>query len=82
MQGYIKPLDHLRTNKFIATLLQAMITDQNRVLYSLFVNHGGLGIPILYLKYQKNTTNIRNEYQHFLLQLLSWKDLNYQTVKL
>ena len=45
MQEYIKPLDHLITNKFI--LLQAIITDQDRVLYSLPVKHGGLGIRIL-----------------------------------
>ena len=45
MQDYIKPLDHLMTNKFIPTLLQAIITDQDRVLYSLPVKHGGLGIP-------------------------------------
>ena len=64
MQGYIKPLDYLITNKYIATLLQAMIIDQDRVLYSFFTKHGGLGIPILHLKYQKYTTNIRNQYQH------------------
>ena len=47
MQEYIKLLDHLITNKFIPTLLQAIITDQGRVLYSLPVKHGGLGIPVL-----------------------------------
>ena len=47
MQDYIKPIDHLITNKFIPTLLQAIITDQDRMLYSLPVKHGGLGIPIL-----------------------------------
>ena len=29
-------------------MLQAIITDQDRVLYSLPVKHRGLGIPILY----------------------------------
>ena len=48
MQEYIKPFDHLITNKFIATLLQAIITDQDRVLYPLTVKLGGLGIPILF----------------------------------
>ena len=48
MQEYIKLLDHLITNKFIPTLLQAIITDQDRVLYSLPVKHGSLGIPILF----------------------------------
>ena len=47
MQEYIKPLDHLITNKFIATLLQAIITDQGRVLSPLTVKLGGLEIPIL-----------------------------------
>ena len=47
MQECIKPLDHLITNKFTSTLLQAIITDQDKVLYSLSVKHGGLGIPIL-----------------------------------
>ena len=47
MQEYIKPLDDLITNEFNPTLLQAIITDQDRVLYSLPVKHGDLGIPIL-----------------------------------
>ena len=47
LQECIKPLDHLITNKFTSTLLQAIITDQDKVLYSLSVKHGGLGIPIL-----------------------------------
>ena len=47
MQEYINPFDDLITNEFIPTLLQAIITDQGRVLYSLPVNHGGLEIPIL-----------------------------------
>ena len=47
MQKYIKPLDHLIANTFIPTLLQVIITDQDRVLYSLPVKLGGLGIPIL-----------------------------------
>ena len=34
-------------NEFIPTLLQAIITDQDRELYSLPAKHGGLGIPIL-----------------------------------
>ena len=46
-QEYIKPLDDLITNEFIPTLLQAIITDQDRVLYSFSVKQGDLGIPIL-----------------------------------
>ena len=47
MQEYTKQLDDLITNEFFPTLLQAIITDQVRVLYSLLVKHVGLGIPIL-----------------------------------
>ena len=47
MQECIQPLDHLIINKFIPTLLQAIITDQERVSYSLPVKHRDLGIPIL-----------------------------------
>ena len=50
MQEYIKPLDHLITNKFIPTLLQAIITDQDRVLYSL---------PVKARRF-RNTNFIRN----------------------
>ena len=45
MQEYIKPLDDFKL--FLQTLLQVIITDQGRVLYSLPVKHRGLGIPIL-----------------------------------
>ena len=34
-------------NEFIRTLLQAIITDQDRVLYLLPIKHGGFGIQIL-----------------------------------
>ena len=47
MQEYIKPLEHLVTNEFIPTLLQTIITDHDRAIYSLPVRHRGLGIPIL-----------------------------------
>ena len=60
MQGCIKPLDHLIIDTFIPTQLQVIITDQDRVLYSLPVKQEVLGISI-YPKYQKHTTNIRNQ---------------------
>ena len=47
MEEYIKPLGDLITNEFIPTLLQTIITDQDRELHSLPVKHAGLGIPIL-----------------------------------
>ena len=47
MQEYIKPLDDSIANEFTPKLLQTISTDQDRVLYSLPVKHGGLGIPIL-----------------------------------
>ena len=40
-------IDDLITNEFIPTLLQGIITDQDRAFYSLPVKHGGSGIPIL-----------------------------------
>ena len=59
MQGYIKPLDDFKL--FLQTLLQVIITDQGRVLYSLPVKHRGLVIF-------RNTNfirNIRNTLQRF-----------------
>ena len=47
MQKYIKPLDHLITNKFIPTLLQVVITGQGRVLYLFPAKYRGLRIPVL-----------------------------------
>ena len=47
LQEYIKPLDDLIKNEFIRTLLQAIITDQDRVLYLRPIKHGGFGIQIL-----------------------------------
>ena len=81
MQEYLNPLDDLITNEFIRTLLQAIITDQGRVLYSLPVNHGGLEIPIL-----SEVSEIR--YEHLksisapLASVIIIQDLKYQTVKL
>ena len=47
MQEYLKPLDNIISNKFIPTLLQSIVNDEERKLYSLPVKNGGLGIPIL-----------------------------------
>ena len=47
MKNYMKPLDDIINGKFIPTLLNAIVTDHERLLYSLPVKHGGLGIPIL-----------------------------------
>ena len=47
MQEYIKPLHDFITNEFIAAILQVIITNQDRLLYSLPVMYGGLAIPIL-----------------------------------
>ena len=81
MQEYLNPLDDLITNEFIPTLLQAIITDQGRVLYSLPVKHGGLGTPIL-----SEVSEIH--YEHLksisapLASVIIIQDLKYQTVKL
>ena len=81
MQEYIKPLDALIRNEFIPTLLQAIITDQDRVLYSLPEKHRGLGIPILSEISEIHYEHCKS-YQYLMLQLLSCKDLKYQTAKL
>ena len=81
MQEYLNPLDNLITNEFIPTLLLAIITDQGRVLYSLPVKHGGLGIPIL-------SEVSEMHYEHLksisapLASVIIIQDLKYQTVKL
>ena len=54
-------IDDLITNEFIPTLLQGIITDQDRALYSLPVNME-VQEYLFYQKYQKYTTNIRNQY--------------------
>ena len=47
METYIEPLDKLIEEKFLPTLLDTIITTEDRKLYSLPVKHGGLGIPKL-----------------------------------
>ena len=47
MEEYIKPLDDLLTQKFIPNLLDSVVTDNDRKLFSLPVKSGGLGLPIL-----------------------------------
>ena len=47
MEEYIKPLDNIITEKFLPNLLDSLITQVDRNLFSLPVKNGGLGIPIL-----------------------------------
>ena len=47
MKIYIEKLDDRITNIFLPSLLEAIISDQDRLLYSLPIRLGGLGIPIL-----------------------------------
>ncbi|XP_066931552.1 uncharacterized protein [Clytia hemisphaerica] len=47
MTEYIKPLDEIIAEKFVPNLLDSIITEQDRNLFSLPVKNGGLGIPIL-----------------------------------
>ena len=44
---YLKPLDDVISNNFLPTLLDSIITDNERSLFQLPVRLGGLGIPIL-----------------------------------
>ena len=47
METYLEPLDKLIEEQFLPTLLDTIVTEQDRKLYSLPVKHGGLGIPKL-----------------------------------
>ena len=47
MREYIKPLDHIIDTVFLPTLLDTIISGEDRELCSLPIRHGGLGIPNL-----------------------------------
>ena len=47
MSKFIEPLDDLITQSFLPNLLDSIITEQERQLYSLPIKKGGLEIPIL-----------------------------------
>ena len=47
MKNFIKPLDDIITQSFIPNLLDSIVTEQERRLYSLPIKKGGLGIPII-----------------------------------
>ena len=44
---YLKPLDDVISNNFLATLLDSILTDNERSFFQLQVRLGGLRIPIL-----------------------------------
>ena len=44
---HLKPLDDIISNKFVPTLLDSIVTDNERSLFQLPVRLGGLGMPIL-----------------------------------
>ena len=46
MEIYLEPLDELIKNVFLPSLLDSIVTNEDRLLYSLPVRYGGLGIPI------------------------------------
>ena len=47
MRNSIEPLDNIITQKFIPNLLNSVVTEQERQLFSLPIRKGGIGIPIL-----------------------------------
>ena len=47
MKVYLKSLDYMINNVFLPALIEEVITEQDRKLYSLPVSRGGLGIPLL-----------------------------------
>ena len=44
---HLKPLDEIISNNFLPTLLDSIVTYNERSLFQLPVRLGGLGIPIL-----------------------------------
>ena len=44
---HLKPLDDIISNTFLPTLLDSIVTDNERSLFQLPVGLGGLGMPIL-----------------------------------
>ena len=47
MNEYMEPLDEIIESKFLPALINSIVSDADRQLYSLPVRYGGLGIPIL-----------------------------------
>ena len=47
MNEYMKPLDEIIESKFLPALINSIISEEDRQLYSLPVRYGGFGIPIL-----------------------------------
>ena len=47
MNEFIKPVDDVIRSELLPSLLNAIVTDADRDLYSLPIRHGGLGIPVL-----------------------------------
>ena len=45
---HLKPLDDIISNKFVPTLLDSIVTDNERSLFQLPPRLGGLGMPILW----------------------------------
>jgi hypothetical protein len=54
METYLEQLDDVITNRFIPTLFESLITEQDRKLFSLPIRFGGLGIPYLIEKAQEH----------------------------
>ena len=44
---HLKPLDHVISNTFLPTLVDSIVTNNERSLFQLPVRLGGLGKPIL-----------------------------------
>ena len=48
MQGFRKPVDDEIRLELLQALLNSIVPEVDRQLYSLPLRHGGLGIPILF----------------------------------
>ena len=51
---FLQPLENIITNKFLSTLLDSIVTEHDRKMYSLPTRFVWMGIPIL--------TEIANEH--------------------
>lgn len=47
LSDYLKPRDDVIKDVSLPTLLDSIINDDDRLLFSLAVRSGGLGIPLL-----------------------------------
>ena len=64
MKNHLKPLDDVINNKFIPALTEGhKCTTDERMLLSLPIRYGGMGIPILVDSSTREYENSKKNYQ-------------------